>query len=61
VALLATAKKIGEGLLNFAQSKDVSISVSGEEVQIQGNQSYLEELFFNLIETRSNTTTPPAA
>lgn len=50
VNLYKVADNITNVLMHKAKSKNVSIKLNGESVIVNGNESMLEELFFNLID-----------
>ena len=50
VDLLKTAHDVEEILRHKADNREVTMTVEGEPVQIYGNQSYITELFLNLMD-----------
>lgn len=50
IDLLRTARDVGEILQNKAYNHKVTIHIDGEPVEIPGNQSYITELFLNLMD-----------
>lgn len=50
IDLLKTAHDVEEILRHKADNREVTMTVEGEPVQIYGNQSYITELFLNLMD-----------
>lgn len=50
IDLLKTAHDVEEILRHKADNREVTMTVEGESVQIYGNQSYITELFLNLMD-----------
>ena len=50
IDLLKTAHDVEEILRHKADNREVTMTIEGEPVQIYGNQSYITELFLNLMD-----------
>lgn len=50
IDLLKTANDVEEILRHKADNREVTMTIEGEPVQIYGNQSYITELFLNLMD-----------
>ena len=50
IDLLKTANDVEEILRHKADNREVTLTIEGEPVQIYGNQSYITELFLNLMD-----------
>ncbi len=50
IDLLKTAHDVEEILRHKADNREVTMTIEGEHVQIYGNQSYITELFLNLMD-----------
>ena len=50
IDLLKTAHDVEEILRHKADNREVTMTIEGESVQIYGNQSYITELFLNLMD-----------
>lgn len=50
IDLLKTARDVEEILRHKADNREVTMTIEGEPVQIYGNQSYITELFLNLMD-----------
>lgn len=50
IDLLKTAHDVAEILRHKADNREVTMTIEGEPVQIYGNQSYITELFLNLMD-----------